>query len=52
MYTLTTHTVCMCILGSLYEVNVTSGDNTIILKLPMSLYIERRYNNSAAVHYG
>jgi hypothetical protein len=37
--------------GALQEVKVT-GHTTISLKLPMSLRVERRYNNSAAILYG
>ena len=37
--------------GTLYEVSV-AGPTTISLKLPMSLHVERRYNNAAAINYG
>jgi hypothetical protein len=37
--------------GTLHQVSV-AGRTTVILKLPASLRVERRYNNSAAIHYG
>ena len=46
----TSHTFCLCT-GTLYKVKV-SGQTSIMLKLPMSVRVERRYNNSAAIFYG
>ena len=37
--------------GTLHQVSVT-GHETITLRLPAALRVERRFNNSAAIHYG
>jgi len=38
--------------GTYYLVQVPAGQTTVLLTVPMSFYVNRRYNNAAAIYYG
>lgn len=38
--------------GEFYLVQIPAGSTTVLLTLPMSFYVDRRYNNAASIYYG
>jgi len=38
--------------GEFYQVQVPSGQTIVLLTVPMSFRVDRRYNNAASIYYG